>query len=41
MSTKIAEACAKYSIDPDTSKYVPIPQSGYISKDEEFEAMQP
>ena len=41
MSAKIAEACEKYSIDPDTRKYVPIPQSGYIIKDEEFEAMHP
>jgi|GEM_PF-4734231 len=41
MSANIAEACEKYSIDPDTRKYVPIPQSGCIIKDEEFEAIHP
>lgn len=41
MSEKIAEVCNKFSINTDARKYVPIPQSGYVIKDDEFDLMEP
>jgi len=36
VSSKIAAAREKYSIDSDTRKDMPIPQNGCIIKDKEF-----
>ena len=33
---KITKACEKYSNNPDTSEYVPMPESRYIIKDEDL-----
>ena len=40
MVRKITEVCARAEIDMDYSKKVPIPTSGYIVKDTEFEEME-
>ena len=40
MVRKIAEVCARAGVEIDYSKNVPIPTSGYIVKDAEFEAME-
>ena len=39
MVRKIEEVCAKAGVDMET-KWVPIPTSGYIVKDAEFDAME-
>ena len=39
MTAKIIEVCAKTGIAPDDIKNIPMPLSGYIVKDYEFESM--
>ena len=40
MVRKITEVCARAEVDIDHNKKVPIPTSGYIVKDTEFETME-
>jgi len=41
MEAKIEEVCAKFNATDSKRRLVPIPQSAFIIKDEDFEAMRP
>ena len=40
MQSKIEDVCKKFDVDTKVEKYMPMPQSGYIVKDYEFDALE-